>query len=107
MFGFFKRNKPKTLLDALNSTTAQMFRPLFENNINISDDKIVEIVQTVMRSFKQASESKGETISGTVLINISSKFAKVYDLSGPEFFMEHLKYEINIYLTSGLREDYL
>jgi len=107
MFGFFKKKKPKTLLDAFNATTAEMFRPLLENNKNLSDENIIEIVQTVMRAFKEAADSKGETISGTVLINISAKFIRVYDLSGPEFFMEHLKYEINLYLTSGLREDYL
>ena len=84
-----------------------MFRPLLENNKNLSDEKIIEIIQTVMKAFKEAAEGKGEIISGRSLINISAKFIKVYDLSGPEFFMEHLKYEINLYLTSGLREDYL
>lgn len=107
MFGFLKKKKPKTLLDSFNSTVVEMFRPLLENNKNLSDEKIIEIVQTVMRAFKEAAESKGEIISGTVLINISAKFIRVYDISGPEFFMEHLKYEINLYLTSGLREDYL
>lgn len=107
MFGFFKKKKPETLLDSFNATTAEMFRPLLENNKNLSDEKIIEIIQTVMKAFKEAAEGKGEIISGRSLINISAKFIKVYDLSGPEFFMEHLKYEINLYLTSGLREDYL
>lgn len=104
MFGLFKKKTPKTLLDDVNSATAEMFRPFFKNNKSISDEKIVEIVQTVMRAFKEAAESKSETIPGTTLIDISSHFAGVYDLSGHEFFMEHLEYEINLYLTSGLRE---
>lgn len=107
MFGFFKKKNPETLLDQLNASTAEMFRPILVNKKHLSDEKIIEIVQTVMRAFKEAAESKGETISGTALINISTKFIKVFDLYEPEFFMEHLKYEINLYLTSGLREDYL
>ena len=106
MFGIFKKKKPKTLLDELHSETAKAFRPLLKNNKNMSDEKIIEIIQTVMSAFKQAAESKGESIPGQTLLNIAAKFIAVYDLSGQEFFMEHLKYEINLYLTSGLREDY-
>ncbi len=104
MFGLFKKKNPKTLLDSVNSATAEMFRPLIKNNKNISDEKIIEIVQTVMRAFKEAAESKSEIIPGTTLIDISSHFIQVYDLSGHDFFIEHLEYEINLYLTSGLRE---
>lgn len=83
-----------------------MYRPLLVNNKEVSDEKILEIVQTTMRAFTQAADSKGETISGNVLMNISAKFIRVYDMSGQEFFLEHLKYEINKYLTEGLRPDY-
>jgi hypothetical protein len=107
MFGLFKRKKPKTLLDGVNSSIVDIYRPYLVNNKNLPDEKILEIVQTVMRAFQQASESKQERLSGTTLMNIGIKFIKVYDLAGPDFFIEHLKYEINLYLTSGLREDYL
>lgn len=107
MFGLFKKKKPKTLLDDFNSTVVNIYRPHLVHNKKISDEKILEIVQTVMRAFKQAAESKGETLSGTVLMNISTQFIRVFDLSGQEFFLEHLKYEINLYLNSGLRDDYL
>lgn len=83
-----------------------MYRPLLVNNKKISDEKILEIVQTTMRAFTQAAESKGEKIPGSVLVNISAKFICVYDMSGQDFFLEHLKYEINKYLTEGLRPDY-
>ena len=105
MFGLFKKKK-RTLLDELNDVTVKMYRPLLVNNKNISDEKILEIVQTTMRAFTQAAESKGEKIPGSVLINISAKFIRVYDMSGQEFFLEHLKYEIKKYLTEGLRPDY-
>jgi len=105
MFGLFK--KPKTVLEDMDSITVKIYRPFLVNNKNLSDDKILEIVQTVMRAFKQAAESKGEIISEEVLFKISAKFVITYDLYGSDFYMEHLKYEINLYLTSGLREDYL
>jgi len=105
MFGLFKK-KPKTALEQVHALTIERFRPLLVNNRNLSDEKIIEIVQLVMKAFIQAAESKGETISGTSLLNISEKFIKVYDLGDPDFFREHLKYEITLYLTSGLRDDY-
>lgn len=105
MFGLFKKKK-RTLLDEFNDATVKMYRPLLVNNKKISDEKILEIVQTTMRAFTQAAESKGEKIPGSVLVNISAKFICVYDMSGQDFFLEHLKYEINKYLTEGLRPDY-
>lgn len=105
MFGFFRKKK-RTLLDGLNDATVNMYRPLLVNNKKISDEKILEIVQTTMRAFTQAADSKGEKIPGSVLVKISAKFICVYDMSGQEFFLEHLKYEINKYLTEGLRPDY-
>ncbi|ATI47107.1 hypothetical protein [Vibrio parahaemolyticus] len=107
MFGFFKKKKKRTLLDDLNDATIEMYRPLLVNNKNLPDDKILEIVQTAMRAFTQAAESKGEKISGTVLMNIAAKFICVFDQFGQDFFIEHLQYEIKKYLESGLRPDYL
>lgn len=105
MFGLFKKRKTETILDNFNAVTAKMYRGLMREK-NISDEQIIEIVQLVMKKFQSAAESKGETISGTALVNIAAKFVKVYDISSPEFFMEHLRYEINRYMTSGLRDDY-
>ena len=105
MFGLFKK-KPKTALDAVHALAIERFRPLLVNNKNLSDEKIIEIVQLVMNAFIQTAESKGETISGTSLMNISEKFIKVYDLGGLKLFRDHLEYEITLYLTSGLRDDY-
>ncbi len=105
MLGFFRKKK-RTLLDELNDATVKMYRPLLVNNKKVSDEKILEVVQTTMRAFTQAAESKGEKISGNVLMKISAKFICVYDMSGQEFFLEHLKYEINKYLTEGLRPEY-
>jgi|GEM_PF-1953576 len=106
MFGFFKKRKYTTALDELNAITAEMFRPLLVKKRKTTDEKINEIVRTVMTAFKTATDSKGETISGDSLLKISAMFIKVYDIATPEFFMEHLEYEISLYMTSGLRDDY-
>ena len=63
MLGFFRKKK-RTLLDELNDATVKMYRPLLVNNKKVSDEKILEVVQTTMRAFTQAAESKGEKISG-------------------------------------------
>ena len=105
MFGIFKKNKPRTALDEVNSITAKMFRPLV-NEKDLSDENILQIVQLVMTSFKSAAENRGESISGASLMKIAAKFVKVYDISTPEFFEEHLQYEINLYVAQGLRDDY-
>lgn len=106
MFGLFKKKKPRTMLDEFNYTVVKMYRPLIKNNHDISDAKILEIAQAVMRVFKEASERRGENISGESLSRIASKFVVVYDTVGEEFYLEHLKYEVNLYLDSGLRDDY-
>ncbi len=105
VFGLFKK-KPRTMLDEFNDMVVKMYRPLVKNNHDISDAKILEIVQAVMRVFKEASERRGENISGESLSKIASKFVVVYDTVGEEFYLEHLKYEVNLYLKSGLRDDY-
>lgn len=106
MFGLFKKKKPRTMLDEINDAVVKMYRPLIKNNHDISDAKILEIIQTVMRVFKEASERRGENISGDSLGKIASKFIVVYDTLGEKFYLDHLKYEVNLYLESGLREDY-
>lgn len=106
MFGLFKKKKPRTMLDEFNDAVVKMYRPLIKNNHDISDAKILEIIQTVMRVFKEASERRGENISGKSLSKIASKFVVVYDTLGETFYLDHLKYEVNLYLESGLREDY-
>lgn len=106
MFGLFKKKKSRTMLDEFNDAVVKMYRPLIKNNHDISDAKILEIIQTVMRVFKEASERRGENISGESLSKIASKFVVVYDTLGEKFYLEHLKYEVNLYLESGLRKDY-
>ncbi len=107
MFGIFKKKKPRTLLDDFNDVIIKMYRPLLVNNKRIKDEKLLELVRVVMVSFKEAAESKGETIPGSSLTKISMKFIKVFDIMGENLFMQHLSYEIDLYLKTGLRKEYL
>lgn len=111
LFDIFKRKEPRTILDEVQDTTVKLFRSIGESNgvpptRKLSDEKILEISQEVMIAFKEAGEQKGERIPGGYLMTIAMKFFAVYEMSGEDFYYEHLNYEINKYLAEGLREDY-
>ncbi|MFW3405621.1 hypothetical protein ACN9JU_01910 [Aliarcobacter butzleri] len=109
-FDIFKK-KERTLYDEFQDTTVGIFRSIGEsNNISptkkMSDEQIMRISQEVMTGFKRAAEQKGEHIPGGYLMTIAMKFFSVYEQFGEEYYYEHLNYEINKYLSDGLREDY-
>lgn len=111
LFDIFKKKEPRTMLDEVQDTTVKLFRSIGEANgvaptKKLSDEKILKISQEVMTAFKEAGEQKGEHIPGGYLMTIAMKFFAVYEMSGEEFYYEHLNYEINKYLNEGLREDY-
>lgn len=72
----------------------------------MADNEILTISKEVMTAFRQASEEKGERISGTHLLTIAIKFFVVYETMGTEMYYEHLEYEVEKYKTDGLRADY-
>lgn len=109
-FDFFKK-KERTLYDDVKDSTVKIFRSIAKSsNIeqvnNLSDDKIMEIAQEVMNSFKDTAEKKGERIPGGYLLTIAMKFIIVYATADEKFYYEHLNYEIDKYMNEGLREDY-
>ena len=111
LFDLFKKKKPRTMLDDFNETTVKLFRSIGESNgvaptNKTSDQEILQIAQEVMTAFKNAGKEKGEEIPGGYLMTIAMKFFAVYEMSGRDFYYEHLNYEINKYLNEGLREDY-
>ncbi len=111
LLDFFKKKEPWTMLDELQEATVKLFRGIGESNDasptkKLSDEKILKISQEVMTAFKEAGEQKGEHIPGGYLMTIAMKFFAVYEMSGEDFYYEHLNYEINKYLQEGLREDY-
>lgn len=113
---FFKKlfsgqQKPRTMLDELNSVLVLAYRRLAKSrgtapSDKTSDEKIVQIYSNVTTAFREASKSKGEFIPANILNNIVLYFFQAYETVGEEFMNEHLEYEINLYKSSGLREDY-
>lgn len=111
--GFFDifRKKERTAYDVLKDNTIKLFRITAQSNnfqqVNsLSDEKIMNIAQEVMSTFKNAAEKKGEIIPGGYLLTIAMKFIIVYATTSEVFYKEHLNYEINKYINEGLREDY-
>lgn len=116
---FFKKlfgsQKPRTLLDEAKETAGKAviygYRRIAKERgcaptQKTSDDKIIEIYSKVLSSFQKAAATKNERIPAIYLNTIALKFFQVYELAGDAFFDEHLDYEINLYKTSGLRDDY-
>lgn len=71
-----------------------------------SDEKILEIYRKVLIAFKAEATARGERIPAVNLNAIALQFMQVYEMTGEQFFNEHLEYEINKYHYEGLREDY-
>jgi hypothetical protein len=116
---FFKKlfgsHKPRTLWDTTKeiATNAVIYgyRKIGKERgcaptQKTSDDKIIEIYSKIVSSFQKAASEKNERIPAVYLNFIALKFLQVYELAGDAFVDEHLDYEINLYKTSGLRNDY-
>lgn len=111
----FGSQKPRTLLDEAKETAGKAvvygYRRIAKERgcaptQKTSDDKIIEIYSKVVSSFQKVAATKNERIPAVYLNTIALKFYQVYELAGDAFLDEHLDYEINLYKTSGLRNDY-
>lgn len=72
-----------------------------------SDDEIIEIYQIVATAFHEVAEIRGERLSAGIKNAIVLKFLQLKELDvSVDFFAEHLKYELDRYRASGLRDDY-
>ncbi len=95
----------------MSSIIVKAFRYLAKENgtaptSNTSDEKIIEIYSNVITAFRNASESRGESILADILNFIAYYFLVLYEKSGESFMNEHLEYEIDLYKKSGLCEHY-
>ncbi len=71
-----------------------------------TDDKIVEIYYKVIAAFDGAADQRRERIPAPIKNFIVLKFFQVYEMLGDVRLENHLKYEVEKYLTEGLRDDY-
>jgi hypothetical protein len=71
-----------------------------------TDQKIMEIYSQVSKSFHNAAGRRSEQIPALFENYIVLKFLQVHEMLGEQGFQGHLQYEVEKYLTEGLRQDY-
>jgi hypothetical protein len=103
--------KPRTMLDAVHDVVVQGYRRIGKAagtapTSQTSDTEILEIYSQVLTAFKEAATKRGERIPAVNLNTIAWKFMITKEMVGSEFMEEHLRYEVQKYLSEGLREDY-
>lgn len=97
----------------LNELIVNVFRQIGrENNcaptVKTSDQTIIDIYEKITVTFSEAARKRNEVIDKENLNAIVFKFLQLNEMgTGIEFFKEHLDYELENYLKSGLRPDYL
>ena len=109
---FRGESKKWTVLDELHAITVRSYRTIAVQRgcaptAKTSDEKILEIYSSVATAFRQVAEQRGERIPALNLNFIVWKFLQVYEMMGEQMLQEHLQYEVEKYLASGLRPDYL
>ena len=88
----------------------QMFRnKTKENNIKLSitDKEIVYISQSIFYYFPQVAKNRGEKIDSNILFSIAESFMYKYQMTGNDFYLKHLQYELDKYMNEGFRKDYI
>jgi hypothetical protein len=71
-----------------------------------SDKKIIEIYSKVLTVFQQAAKQRGTRIPALNLNFMVLKFLQVYEIMGEAVLDSHLQYEVEKYLSEGLRPEY-
>jgi hypothetical protein len=104
-------NKPSTMLDAVHDVVVLSYRRIGREagtapTSQTSDAEILGIYSQVLTAFKEAATKRGERIPAVNLNAIAWKFMITKEMAGSEFMEEHLRYEVQKYLSEGLREDY-
>lgn len=99
--------KRRTLLDAHQEVTTQLFREICPVSLTrLTDDELLAVARASMCAFQQAAMRKGERIPGKYLVTIACYFLMVYATSSRDFFVSHLQYEVDRYSLLGLRDTY-
>lgn len=106
-----RKTKPSNVLNDLSDVLVKFYRDFARQNncapsSKTSDEKIIEIYSKIATSFRKAAEKRGEQIPAPVINKIALFFFQLFEDYGDDMFDSHLKYEIELYLKSGLREGY-
>lgn len=82
-------------------------KPKFKEKFStVSDTDIIYIVDSIIHSFTNAANKRHEYISKKTLSKIINIALTIYQRDGKKSFDNFLKYETNIYLECGLRDDF-
>jgi hypothetical protein len=107
--------KPRTLLDQVQETGGKLivsgYRQLAAQQgcaptAATSDQEIIEIYKRVATAFREASQERGEHVPAGTINFIVWKFIQIKEMMGAEMLDSHLEYEVQKYLSEGLRPDY-
>ncbi|MEX3901077.1 hypothetical protein [Paraburkholderia sp. BR10954] len=71
-----------------------------------SDQEILDIYQRVLTAFHQVATERGERLNAGIKNHIALYFFQPHESHPPEFFEQHLEYELDKYRKTGLRESY-
>jgi hypothetical protein len=116
MFGLFTGKKqPRTMLDAAQEASGKLvvkgYRKIAGQHncaptAKTTDQKIVEIYQKIGSAFQQAAQQRGEHIPALYLNTIVLHYLQIYEMLGDHHLQNHLQYDVDKYLTEGLRDDF-
>ncbi|TBR76190.1 MAG: hypothetical protein EPN64_08825 [Burkholderiaceae bacterium] len=73
---------------------------------DMTDAEIVAMYRKVAGAFDRAASQKGEVLSAGIKSRIVLYFFVTRETVGEDFIDKHLDYEVDRYLTDGLRDDY-
>jgi hypothetical protein len=112
---WFAGKQPRTLLEQVEEVGGKLIIEGYRRiaaikgcapSLKTSDKKIIEIYSKVGSAFRQAAMQRRELIPAENLNFIVWKFFQVYEMMGNEMLDSHLQYEVEKYLTEGLRPEY-
>jgi hypothetical protein len=107
--------QPRAILDEIHETGGKLvvsgYRRLATQNgcaptTATSDKEILEIYKKVGTAFREASQQRNECLPAGTMNYIVWKFIQIKEMMGSEMLDSHLEYELQKYLSNGLRPDY-
>jgi hypothetical protein len=95
-----------------NGLAVSIYRKIYSQrhvgpSAKMSDALILDIYRQVGCAFRKVGDERREFVESAVINVIVLEFLEAYRRAGPDFFKEHLQYELETYKREGLRADYV
>lgn len=111
-FGNRKDNSTDDLFQNMENLLILRFRGISEKSGDVlaptdktSDSEILKVYRIVLPAFIDEAQKRGEYIPAGNLNYIAFILLNVYENMGEEFFLDHLKYQLDYYSKNGLSDD--